>query len=90
MDEIDPGRFREAVLLAWRQRPLDERRDALDRLIEEITLSEGGTQVAYRVKDPSLGFRYQEPYGPPSGSWGRYRVRVEVGAVRRPRARRGR
>jgi site-specific DNA recombinase len=69
LDEIDPGRFREAVLLAWRQRPLDERRDALDRLIDEITLSEGGAQVAYRVKDPSLGFRYQEPYGPPSGSW---------------------
>ncbi len=58
-------RFREAVLLAWRQRPLDERRDALDRLIEEITLWGGGAQVAYRVKDPSLGFRYQEPYGPP-------------------------
>ena len=49
VDEIDPGRFREAVLLAWRQRPLDERRDALDRLVEEITISEGGAQVAYRV-----------------------------------------
>ena len=75
-------RFREAVLLAWRQRPLDERRDALDRLIEEITLSEGGAQVAYRVKDPSLGFRYQEPYGPPLGGGERKVGFVEVGVRR--------
>ena len=64
-DEIDPSRFREAVLLAWRRRVLDERRVALDRLIEKTTISEGGAQVASRVLDPSLGFRYQEPPGPP-------------------------
>ena len=62
--EIGLGCFREAVLLAWKLRPLDERRDALDRLIEEITLSEGGAQLAYRVKDAGIGFRHQAPYGP--------------------------
>ena len=30
-----------------------------------MTLSEGGATVAYRVKDESLAFRYQEPPGPP-------------------------
>ncbi len=62
---MDDARALNAPLIA--QRPLDERRDALDRLIEEITPSEGGAQGAFRVKDPSLGFRYQEPYSPPLG-----------------------
>jgi hypothetical protein len=33
---------------------------------------------------------HQDPYGPPSGSWGRYRVEMEAAGVRRPRRRRGR
>jgi hypothetical protein len=84
--------------LAWRQRPLDERRDALDRLVEANTLSEGGAQVAYRVKDldaPSMavaagyppegacpGSRYQAPYRPPLGSGERKVGFLEVGVKR--------
>ena len=64
-DEIDPTRFREAVLLAWQQRPLDERREALDHLLERVTLHEGGAEVEYAVRDAEIGFRHHAPYGPP-------------------------
>ncbi len=86
-DQVDPERFRAAVLQAWAARPLAERRVALDRLLESVTLSEKGATIAYRVKDESLAFRYQEPPGPPSGSWGQYEVRVEAPEARLPAAR---
>jgi len=65
VDEIDPTRFREAVLLAWQQRLLEDRREALDRLVERITLHEGGAEIEYAVRDGSGGFRHHEPPGPP-------------------------
>jgi hypothetical protein len=57
----------------------------LDRLLERITLDEGGAHVQYAMKDEPR-FRHQAPDGPPWGSSARYRVRVEA-PVARPRVR---
>ena len=86
-DRMDPAKFRAAVLEAWSTRPLDERREALDRLVEKITLSDGGAHVDYRVKDEQIAFHQPDPSGPPKGSSARYRVGVRSEEVRRPRAR---
>lgn len=50
-EAVDPERFRAAVLQAWSGKPLAQRREALDRLLDSVTLAEGGATVAYRVKD---------------------------------------
>ena len=86
-DRVDPDQFRAAVLEAWSARPLEERRGALDRLVEKITLSAGGAHVDYRVKDEPASFHQPDPSGPPKGSSARYRVRVDAEGVRRPRSR---
>ena len=65
-ERVDPIRFRAAVLEAWSTRPLDERREALDRLVEKITLSEGGVHVDYRVKGEQIAFHQPDPPGPPN------------------------
>jgi hypothetical protein len=57
-DHIDPTAFREAVLEAWHARPLEDRRAALSRLINEITVSPGGVVIQY-------GYHHHEPNGPP-------------------------
>jgi hypothetical protein len=64
-DIVDPERFRSAVLQAWSNKPLDLRREALDRLIDRITLSDGGAHVDCAVKDDEPRFRHQAPDGPP-------------------------
>ena len=45
-EDIDPDRFRAAVLRAWESRPIEGRREALDALLDGVTLSEGGIHVA--------------------------------------------
>jgi hypothetical protein len=86
-DRMDPAKFRAAVLEAWSTRPLVERREALDRLVEKITLSDGGAHVDYRVKDEQIAFHQPDPSGPPWGSWGQWECRFGA-PVRAPRARR--
>ena len=68
VDTVDPERFRAAVLQAWTNKPLDLRREALDRLINRITLTDGGAHVDYAVKDDEPRFRHQAPDGPASGT----------------------
>ena len=46
-DEVDPQRFREAVLEAWNNRPLGERREALARVLDQVTLDPGGVKIRY-------------------------------------------
>jgi hypothetical protein len=75
------------VLEAWSARPLDERREALDRLVEKITLSEGGAHVDYRVKDEQIAFHQPDPSGPPNGSCRQWRIEVRDEGVRRPKCR---
>jgi len=65
-ERVDPIKFRAAVLEAWSSRPLEERREALDRLVEKITLSEGGVHVDYRVKGEQIAFHQPDPLGPPN------------------------
>jgi hypothetical protein len=60
-DEIDADAFRAAVLEAWAERPIEERRDALGQLVEKINLSPGGVKITY-------GYCHHEPAGPPEGS----------------------
>ena len=64
-ERLNPIKFRAAVLEAWSARPLEERRAALDRLVEKITLSDGGAHVDYRVKDEQIAFHQPDPPGPP-------------------------
>jgi hypothetical protein len=54
-DEIDPERFRAAVKRAWDARPVEERRAALDGLLDSITLSPGGVHISYRAKPAAWG-----------------------------------
>lgn len=65
-EAIDPELFRAAVLQAWQARPLEERREALDKLVEKITLQEGGAQVEYLCKSRNTPLRHHEPPGPPN------------------------
>ena len=46
---------RAAVLRAWPDKPPDLRREALDRLLDRITLSDGGAHVDHAVKDEGRG-----------------------------------
>ena len=46
-DRVDPAKFREAILAAWRERPLEERREALAKVLDTITLEPGGVTVRY-------------------------------------------
>ena len=65
-EAIDPELFRAAVLRAWQARPLEERREALDKLVEKITLQEGGAHVEYLCKNQDFPLRHHEPPGPPN------------------------
>ncbi len=67
-DTIDADTFRAAIREAWSARPIEARREALDRMIDQITLSEGGAHIDYRCKDADPRFRHQPPDGPPEGS----------------------
>ena len=67
VEKLDPEQFRAGVLQAWTDKPIDLRREALDRLLERITLDEGGVHVQYAVKDEPP-FRHQAPAGPPYGT----------------------
>ncbi len=58
VDEIDAEAFRQAVLEAWTDQPLEERRSALAQLLRQVTLSPGGVKITY-------GYCHHEPAGPP-------------------------
>ena len=60
-DEVDPDAYRAAILEAWHDRPLTERREALDRVLDEVRLSPGGVHVTYGLG----GYHGHDPYGPP-------------------------
>ena len=47
IDELDPDRFREAVMEAWKQRPMEERREALSRVLDRVTISPGEVHIEY-------------------------------------------
>jgi len=58
---VKPDVFREAVLAAWQARPIAERRAALDKVLDRVTLDEGGIAIDYSLgADCAAG-----PYGPP-------------------------
>jgi len=59
--EIDPAAFRDAVLEAWHDRPLKDRRRALDRVVDEVRLSPGGVHITYGTS----GYHGHAPSGPP-------------------------
>ncbi len=46
-DTVNPDLFRDAVLEAWKQRPLEERREALAQVLDRVTLDPGGVTVRY-------------------------------------------
>ena len=77
-DEIDADAFRAAVLEAWTDQPLEERRSALAQLLRKITLSPGGVKSTY-------GYCHHEPAGPPEGSAPINRRWVLCGDVSRPK-----
>lgn len=57
---VKPEVFREAVLAAWQARPIAERRAALDKVLDRVTLDEGGIAIDYSLgADCAAG-----PYGP--------------------------
>ncbi len=46
-DQVNPDLFRQAVLEAWTRRPLEERRRALAKVLDRVTLSPGGVHIRY-------------------------------------------
>jgi DNA invertase Pin-like site-specific DNA recombinase len=46
-DQVNPELFRGAVLQAWKRRPLGERREALSKVLDRITLDPGGVKIRY-------------------------------------------
>jgi hypothetical protein len=60
-DTIDPAAFAEAIREAWHARPLEDRRQALDRLLDEVRLSPGGVRITYSL----AGHHGHDPSGPP-------------------------
>ena len=61
LDEVDPDLFRDAVLEAWKNRPIEERREALDQVLDRVTLDEGGVQIAYSLGADCGGVRDGPP-----------------------------
>ena len=61
IDDVDPDAFRASILEAWHDRPLAERREALDRVLDEVRLSPGGVHITYGL----AGYHGHDPYGPP-------------------------
>jgi len=59
-DEIDSERFRAEVLRAWHDAPLEDRREALGKLLSEVRLSPGGVTIRYCL----AGYQGHDPYGP--------------------------
>ncbi len=47
--QVDPERFRRSILAAWQGRPLEQRREALDRLLDRVTLEPGGVRIRYNA-----------------------------------------
>ena len=80
MDEIDAQAFRAAVLEAWTDQPLEERRSALAQLLQKITLSPGAVTITH-------GYCHHEPAGPPEGSPRINRRWVLCGEVSPPKLR---
>jgi len=64
-DEVDVAAFREALVAAWHGRPVDERRQALDRMINEIELRPGEAVIRYSWKPEADTYHHQAPPGPP-------------------------
>ena len=46
-EQVNPDLFRQAVLDAWKQRPLEERRKALAKVLDRVTLDPGGVHIRY-------------------------------------------
>ncbi len=61
VEQIDPDAFRAAVLEAWHDRPLEDRRRALDKVVDEVRLSPGGVHIRYGAS----GYHGHAPPGPP-------------------------
>ncbi len=57
-DEIDVEEFRQAVLEAWSDQPIEDRRSALALTLRQVTLTPGFAKVTY-------GYCHHEPAGPP-------------------------
>jgi hypothetical protein len=58
-DEIDVEEFRQVVLEAWSDQPIEERRSALALTLRQVTLTPGFAKVTY-------GYCHHEPAGPPN------------------------
>ncbi len=80
---IDADEFRAAVREAWTSQPLDERRQALSRVLEKIELSPGGLEIVCRAD----GYHGHDPFGPPSGACPRNGGWWKCERLGRPRAR---
>ena len=61
LDQVDPDVFRDAVLEAWKERPIEERREALDKVLDRVRLDEGGIQIAYSMGADCGGGRNGPP-----------------------------
>jgi hypothetical protein len=62
-DTIDPAAFAEAIREAWHARPLEDRRRALDQVVDEVRLSPGGVHITYSL----AGHHGHDPSGPVGG-----------------------
>lgn len=47
VDELDPDLFRAAVMEAWKGRPMEERREALAKVLDRVTISPGEVHIEY-------------------------------------------
>ncbi len=75
---LDLEAFRTAVLEAWTNRPLEARREALDQLLEQVTLSPGGLHIHYRVTCSGDGYQSHSPFGPPKSPHSLNRAHLAV------------
>jgi hypothetical protein len=48
-DDVDPEAFRDAILKQWRDKPVDEQREALSKVLDRVTLHPGGIHIAYSL-----------------------------------------
>ncbi len=62
VDTIDAEALREAVREAWTKQPLEERRNAINRVLEKVELSPGGLEIVCRAD----GYHGHDPFGPPN------------------------
>jgi len=80
---VDPVAFRASVMEAWKNRPVEERREALAQVVDRVILKPGGVSIEYSLQH-ATGNCAHDRIGWKNRPCPQRREEIEVPEVRRP------